>query len=128
MSAETATSAVATVRRFYDLVMSGDLDSASALLDDERLVIHEPAGLPYGGEFAGIAGWREVTEHEIALMETELLSPIDFQPVGEDRVLMTVRVRFTSRATGRSAEIDVVEVLTVADGRLTVFDVYYKDP
>jgi ketosteroid isomerase-like protein len=128
MSTETTAGAVATVRRFYDLVLGGDLETASGLLDDERLLIHEPAQLPYGGEVQGIAGWRQVTEKEFALMETELLTPIDFRDIGDGKVFMNVRVRFTSRDTGRSAETDVVEILTVQDGRLTDFDVYYKDP
>lgn len=50
MSSDTTHVHVDTVRRFYDLVMSGDLDSASALLD-ENIVIHEPPQLPYGGSF-----------------------------------------------------------------------------
>jgi ketosteroid isomerase-like protein len=118
---------VATVERFYDVVLRGDLDSASGLLD-ENVVVHEPAGLPYGGEFQGIAGWRKVTEHEISLMETELLTPLLFRDVDGETVLLTVKVRFTSRTTGRSAETDAVELLKVRDGRLTVIDVYYRDP
>ncbi len=127
MSADTTQENVATVRRFYDIVLSGDLDAASALLD-ERIVVHEPPGLPYGGEYQGVAGWREITEHEMATMKTELLSSIEFHDVDGETVLMRVRVRFTSRETGRSADTDVVELLKVSDGRLTEFDVYYKDP
>jgi ketosteroid isomerase-like protein len=127
MVTEAAPANVATVRRFYDLALSGDLDSASGLLD-ERIVVHEPPGLPYGGEFHGVSGWREITERENALMATELLTAIEFSDVDGETVLMKVKVRFTSRKTGRSTDTDVVELLKVSGGRLTEFDVYYKDP
>lgn len=61
-------------------------------------------------------------------MQTELLSPFEFRDVDGEAVLLTVKVRFTSRTTGRSADTDVIEVLKVKDGRLTEFDVYYRDP
>jgi ketosteroid isomerase-like protein len=128
MSSETQQANIDLIRRFYDLALGGRADAAAELLDDERLVIHEPAGLPYGGEYYGIQGWRDCSGLENELVQHELLSPIAYAGVGEDLVLMRVRVKFTSRATGRSTETDVVELLRVRDGKIVEFDVYYKAP
>jgi uncharacterized protein len=41
---------------------------------------------------------------------------------------MRTRMKFTSRGSGRSAEVGLVEIYTVRDGLIAELDVYYKDP
>jgi ketosteroid isomerase-like protein len=127
VTAGASTDNMATIRRFYDLVMSGDLESACAMLD-ENVVVHEPAELPYGGEFRGVAEWREMVAREMSLIEVEFLTPNEFREVDSETLLVTAKVRFTSKTSGRSTDTAVVELLKVSDGRVTEFDVYYKDP
>jgi hypothetical protein len=123
----TATSGGATVvRRFYELLGHGDVDGATALMHPE-LVIHEPAGLPYGGEYHGPAGFREITAAMLEEFETEPLGEVTCLDSAGPIVVQLVG-RFTSRATGRSANMDVVELFTVRDGQIVDLDVYYRDP
>jgi ketosteroid isomerase-like protein len=117
---------VALIRRFFELALGDDLDGAAALLADD-LVIHEPPGLPYGGEFHGVDGWRDVTTRANAWASHEVLGPAEWLTSG-DAVVMLARTRFRSRTSGRSADVDVVTVLRVRDGRIAEMDVYYREP
>lgn len=126
MDATVSESSVDTVRRFYDLLSAGDLDAATELLDDE-LVIHEPAGLPYGGEYHGPGGFQDIMGRINGQFQPEMVGPVTCLDSGNPVVVRLVG-RFTSRATGRSVEMDVVELFTVRQGRIVILDVYYKDP
>ena len=127
MSIDAEVRNVAAVRKFWDVTLAGDLDAASALLD-EQVVVREPRGLPYGGDFCGISEWRGVIQEAGTCVRTAFVAPARFNAVDGESVLMRVRVRFTSRQTGRSTDTDVVELLKVREGRITEIDVYYRDP
>lgn len=48
--------------------------------------------------------------------------------VDDDNVVLYYRLTFTARASGKSVEMGVAEVLTVRDGLIVELDVYYKNP
>ena len=48
-----------TIRQFYRFIESGRFDEAIGMLAED-VVIREPADLPYGGEYHGIDGFREL--------------------------------------------------------------------
>ena len=50
---------LARLRAFYQGLVVGDLAPADALFDYDNLVMHEPAGLPYGGTYRGKQGLLE---------------------------------------------------------------------
>lgn len=126
MSTTTAGGGLATVRRFYDHISSGDLEGAAALLHDE-LVIHEPPGLPYGGDYHGPAGFVELMGRINEAFEPSPAGPVEYLGDG-DPVLVRLVGRFASRATGQSVEMPIVELHYVRDGKIAELDIYYKQP
>ncbi len=59
------------------------------------------------------------------LFETEALK-WELMDAG-DKVVLYMLVRLTSRRTGNSLDIPVVEIFAFRDGKITDDDVYYKD-
>ena len=102
------------------------LDDARALLHRE-FVVYEAGGLPYSGEYHGPDGFFELLGKMNQAME---LTPGEtFQYLlADDTVAIRGRLRFTSRASGQSVEMGLVEIYTVRDGLIVELDVYYKDP
>src|SRR5579859_7823785 len=89
--------ALGVIQQFYDLIFKEDLAAAMCLLHED-LVIHEPPGLPYGGEFHGIEGWRDIITRADEWASHEILAPIEWLPCG-DAVTMVVKTRFTSKTS-----------------------------
>jgi ketosteroid isomerase-like protein len=116
---------LAVVTRF-GTALRQHLDLACRWLHED-LVVHEAGGLPFSGEYHGPQGFR-------ALMTTmnerlELAAgPIARAALTDGTVVSRFRLRFTARATGRSVEMDLVELYGVRDGLIVDLDVYYKDP
>lgn len=126
MDTTTTEGPLATVNRFYELIPAGRLDEVAALLHDD-LVIREPAGLPYGGDYHGPAGFADIMGRIVAALEIGVAGPVDVREAG-DCVLVRFVGRFASRSSGASVETDIVELFTVHDSKITELDVYYKDP
>jgi ketosteroid isomerase-like protein len=126
MSTTTADGALATVRRYSDLMQAGDLEAATRLLDDD-FVFREPRQLPYGGDHHGPGAVAAVFGQMLELAEVEIVGPIRFHETAGP-VVLRLTAAFTSRASGRRVEVDVVELYHVRDGRIVEGDVYYKDP
>ena len=127
MSTTTTTQgAVDIVRQWYELVLAGDLESAGAMMHDD-FVLHEPAALPYGGEYHGAAGFFEIMGRINERFEAGLAAPVEYFDA-TDPVVIRLVGRFTSRATGETVEMSVVELYYVRDGKIAELDVYYKDP
>jgi ketosteroid isomerase-like protein len=122
----TESDPIALVQQFYGLLGTGKLEEASEMMHEDG-VIHEPVGLPYGGDYHGKAAPVELFTRMGSLFE---IAPVGMPTfVGDgDVVVARMQARFTSRATGKSADMSLVEVSTVRDGRLAELDAYYKDP
>ena len=54
--------------------------------------------------------------------------PMRAQSFDEEMVVSRFRLRFVARASGKNAEMDLVEIYRVSDGLIVELDVYYKDP
>jgi ketosteroid isomerase-like protein len=116
----------AVMERFVSAFESGDLPGACALLHPEA-VIREADGLPYSGEYTGPDGFAALVGAMAGSFEFKLLDT-EYLPVDDERIVMRMVARFTSRATGNSVEFPVVEIYTVRDGLIRDVDVYYKNP
>ncbi|MEV3905060.1 nuclear transport factor 2 family protein [Mycobacterium sp. NPDC050551] len=117
---------LAVVSRFGTALNENNLDEACALLHED-LVVHEAGGLPYSGDYHGPQGFVDLLT---AMTENLELTPgpINRAPLDDDTVVSRFRLRFTARLTGRSTEMNLVELYTVSDGLIIALDVYYKDP
>ena len=122
----TTADAQATVGEFVKAIAGEQFDDARTLLHHE-FVVYEAGGLPYSGEYHGPDGFFELLGKMNQAME---LTPGEtFQYLlADDTVAIRGRLKFTSRASGRSVEMGLVEIYTVRDGLIVELDVYYKDP
>lgn len=117
---------LATVRRFSAALGRKDLNEARGLLHDD-LVVSEAGGLPYSGEYHSPQGFFDL----LATMNEALdltPGPIEHDELADETVVSRFRLRFTSRTSGESAEMNLVELYTVSNGLIVGLDVYYKDP
>src|SRR5215217_3081629 len=115
MEATTAESALATVQRFAGFIMEGNLDEACKILSDD-FVAHEAPGLPYGGEYHGPDGFRELLGNLTAKQDMETLD-IALYAAG-NLIINHAQLRFTRRDNGESVDMWVAELFTVSDGRI----------
>jgi uncharacterized protein len=118
--------ALATVERFMNAIVEERLDDARGVLHDE-FVAYEAGGVPYSGEYHGPQGFFDLL--------AKMTEGMEFTPgpapqclLAGDSVAVRSRVMFTSRASGKSVDMRLVEVYTVRDGLIVELDVYYKDP
>jgi ketosteroid isomerase-like protein len=125
-TAATPGDALVIVERFMNAIVEERLDDARGLLHDE-FVAYEAGGVPYSGEYRGPQGFFDLLAKMTESMELTLgLAPQCL--LAADSVAVRSRVTFTSRASGKSIEMRLVEVYTVRDGLIVELDVYYKDP
>ena len=98
-----------------------------ALIDAEFL-IPVAESLPYGGKHVGVEGfmamgrrfadtWTILDHHH----------PPEFLDVGDGRVLVRNGPVFQSRRTGKTVAFEMVEIITVRDGKLVSLVPYYFD-
>jgi uncharacterized protein len=126
MAPDTAERRLATVRRFMAATGTERRNERRSLLHDD-FVVHEAGGLPFSGDYHGSRGFFELLNRMNDVLELTA-GPITTHPLGEDAVAARFRLTFTSRASGKSVEMGLVEIYTVRDGRIAELDVYYKDP
>ena len=114
-----------TIRQFYRFIESGRFDEAIGMLAED-VVIREPADLPYGGEYHGIDGIRELMGRigAVAELGSDRVEVLD----ASNPIVVRLVSRITSRRTGEAVVVDVVELYRVRDGRIAEMDIYYKTP
>lgn len=90
------------------------------------MVLHQAAGLPYGGTWRGHEGMEQFF---LAMARTwasfDLLDQ-SFLATGETIVVHT-RVRARSRATGRELTFPILQTITITDGRISEVHPFYWD-
>jgi uncharacterized protein len=126
MAPDTAERSLATVRRFMAATGAERRNERRSLLHHD-FVVHEAGGLPFSGDYHGSQGFFELLNRMNDVLELTA-GPVTTDPLGDDTVAARFRLTFTSRASGKSVEMGLVEIYTVRDGRIAELDVYYKDP
>lgn len=120
-----AAASVELVQRCYGLIGQGDWEQANALLADD-FTFNEPPSLDYGGQWHG----RDAIQRLFTFLMS-YWSDADIQikhMIGDEKhciVLMTFSAN--TKKTGERFTQDVVEVLHIADGRITDLYVHYFD-
>jgi uncharacterized protein len=115
-----------TVLRFSRALGEKDFEKARSLLAHD-LVVHEAGGLPYSGEYQGPQGFFDLYAAMNELLELQP-GPMVRQSLDDDTIVSRFRLKFTSRATGESVEMNLVEIYRVSGRQINELDVYYKDP
>lgn len=107
-------------RRFQ----AGDRDGAFELLHPE-FRLQQPASLPHGGWHHGREGMIEMGTAFAQHWDRTITDP---RILGCDGSVVQVTTQtWTSKATGRSATVDVVELFSFADGRIAEIRVFQQD-
>ena len=114
----------AVLDAFLGAFLEGDFQRMASYLADD-VVLHEAAVLPYGGDHVGPEAFLATMQAASSFFETEALK-WELMDAG-DRVILHILVRLTSRRTGVSFDIPVVEIFAFRDGKIIDDDVFYKD-
>jgi ketosteroid isomerase-like protein len=116
----------AIVIAFMRAIGEQRFDDARALLHDD-VVVYEMEGVPYSGEYRGPQAFFDLFGQMKAAMELTPGDEIQYL-LAEDTVAIRYRLKLTSRVSGKSVEMGMVEIYTVRTGLIVELDVYYKDP
>lgn len=117
--------AAEVVRALNRRFQSGDQDGAAALLAPD-VVIEQPTSLPHGGRHHGAEGMGHMAATFAQHWARAISSEADVQGSERGAVQVTSQT-WTSHATGKSCTVDVVELFTVVDGRVTEIRVFQQD-
>jgi ketosteroid isomerase-like protein len=123
--------AVELLERMFRVELSflqSDTNDVSVLAEafDQNAVVHEPASLPYGGDWRGLdqigALFRKMREvwSDLSVEGLEAVR-------SDDTVFMTCKLRLTSRANASVIEQPFAEVLRFKEGRLLDGVPFYYD-
>jgi ketosteroid isomerase-like protein len=114
----------AVIAQMFEAFYAGDMARLEQFIDPE-IRVWQSAGLPYSGVYEGIAGFLEMAQKVYAHAEVDnrLSRMLD----SGDETVVFMDLKFTDRASGRTAESPNVEWYTFKDGRVVSIDVYYKD-
>ncbi|MGX4688159.1 nuclear transport factor 2 family protein [Streptomyces sp. JNUCC 63] len=107
-----------------DLADMGPAEQADPFQED--IAVHEAESLPYGGDWKGREGLRNLMDTIGSITE---LAPTDIEvfDAGDGIVITRQTANFTSKSTGATLSVPMVEIYTMVDGKIQDIDVYYKD-
>lgn len=115
-----------TSQAMYDCLHHGDWDGVEAFMAED-FVIHEPASLPYGGEWRGKDALKRLYAHVMGYWEDP---DVEWDELigGERFAAALLRFTMTSRATGERFHQTVSEVTRFDDqGKMAEMRVHYFD-
>ena len=104
---------------------AGDMTTLESLFSPS-CVVREAPGLPFGGEYVGHEGFAKLFA---SIGESFDLDPtlLDVYEVSDSFVISNTRMRMTSRQTGESVDMPVLEMFTVRDGLIVEARPFYWD-
>jgi ketosteroid isomerase-like protein len=112
--------------RFVASMSVGDFDALAVMLDED-FVVHEADGLPYAGDYHGIAGWRALSQAVVSTWGSFRLKPLEFLGETADTFVVRFAISGRSRKTGKSFESTVLELWKFNGARLREITPYYWD-
>jgi ketosteroid isomerase-like protein len=112
--------------RFLAAMSAGDFDTQNSMLD-ESFVVHEAEGLPYAGDYHGIAGWRALSQAVVATWKGFRLRPLEYLGETGDTFVVRFAISGRSRKTGKPFESTVLELWKFNGVRLREITPYYWD-
>lgn len=116
----------ATCDRFLAALGIGDFETMGALMQPD-FVVHEPAGLPYAGDFHGLDGWRELSSQIVAAWAGFKLLRKEFYGETADTLVVMLFLKGRSRKTGKRFETSVLELWRFREGRICEITPHYWD-
>ena len=104
------------VRRCFDAMNAGDLDTLLELVDDD-IVADVPTGYANADTYRGRDGFRRMAEQWLEPWSSFHAEPLDFIERG-DAVVIPIRQSATGRESGIEVEMDLAYLVRVRDDKL----------
>jgi hypothetical protein len=89
------------------------------------LVVHEPPGLPYGGEYHGPDGFMELTGKLRARFDVTIRDGVIHHAGG--KIVGIMRLTFDPTDGNSPTDMSIAEVYSFREEKISEIDVYYKD-
>jgi hypothetical protein len=121
---EAGAHAASIVRELSARFLAGDREGALCLYHPE-VRIQQPQSLPHGGCHVGLSGLAEMAAR-FAEHWDRTIGPPRVLACG-DVVVQVTSQTWTAKATGLSATVDVIELITVEDGLIGDVRVFQQD-
>lgn len=130
---------VDVVRRFEELMaVEEGADEGAAFaqsrverameLLDEAVAFRPFPGMPgHGGDWIGRDGFLEMCKAYGTAWEAARNVTFQYLDAGDDKVVILLSFDSTSKVTGRMVPVQMVEVITLRDGRILELVPYYYD-
>ncbi|MBX3538916.1 MAG: nuclear transport factor 2 family protein [Chelatococcus sp.] len=113
-------------KAFFAALDTGDFETLGDMMDAD-FVCHEAEGLPYGGAWRGIAGWKALCKQIVGTWAGLKVVPIEFLGETADTIVLRLRLTGRSRRTGVAIDTTVMELWRFRDGKLREILPYYWD-
>ena len=111
---------------FLTTLAAGDFDRLAPMLDPD-FVVHEAAALPYGGDYHGVDGWRQLSNAIAASWAGFRIERKEVYGETADSLVIRLFLKGRSRRTGIPFETSVLELWRFREGRLREITPYYWD-
>jgi uncharacterized protein len=104
---------------------AGRWDIVAPLVADD-VVLHVPKGLPFGGDYRGIEGYKEIIG-KIGRFFTEIKGgPREFAMVGNKVIVMTT-LSGRIAGNGRPISFPLTDIWVIKDGKVCEITAFYYD-
>jgi ketosteroid isomerase-like protein len=113
-------------KAMYAEVARGNWDAVADYMADD-FVIHEPASLPYGGEWRGRDALQRLYAHVMGYWEDPV---VEWQELvgGEKYAVALLHFTVTARASGKRFDTHIAEVTRFDDaGKMASMRIHYFD-
>lgn len=116
---------VLVVRRLYDAMAAGDLDTIFEIFD-ANVEINQTPELPWGGEFHGHDGLGKF----FGKLSNHISSKVTIEAVfaAGEKVVQVGRTAGTVKATDHAFDIHEVHILTIRDNKVVRFEAHIDTP
>lgn len=121
-----ALSNIEIVRLIQEATARGDYEAGAAYYKDD-FTLREAPSLPYGGDYRGGESLASFIEKHHQTWSEHAFEVLCYVDAGDDQVICLVKLHATSRATGRTLEMQVTEWWTLKDGRVVDIHEFYFD-
>jgi ketosteroid isomerase-like protein len=118
------------LRSLYQAILAGDMARLLTLFDHERLELHEPESLPYGGIYRGVNGFTQAMSRLGKCWSKVGFKDFAFAAAAEDggeTMIASFSMTATARSTGKTATFPVLEVVHFANAKIVMIKPFYWD-
>jgi ketosteroid isomerase-like protein len=104
---------------------AGRWDIVTPLVAD-NVVLHVPKGLPFGGDYRGIEGYKAIIGKIGAFFTDMKGGPREFATVGDKVIVMTTLSGRIAK-NGRPISFPLTDVWEIKDGKVVEITAFYYD-